>query len=81
MLAVFDFIVPRLPLNSIKEDLTISLKSKGSGIVVQLSLLDYLQCLGSRDKPSAGLMSLHHYVCKYVTLPRMLVQNRFLLDK
>jgi hypothetical protein len=79
VLAVYDFIVPRIPVHALKADLTLSLKNKGSGQMVQLSLLDYLQALNSKERPSRQILSVHAYVGKYVTLPRMFVQNRFLL--
>jgi hypothetical protein len=78
-MAVFEYLLPKLPLASLNpDDLTIYLQKKTTGVEVRISLIDYLHALNSEAKPSGEVVSLHRYLARYVRLPACFVKNKYL---
>lgn len=78
-LALFDFIMARAPLNSLGVGtLDYTLRDKKTGLVVRVSLLDYLHTLTTQTRPSRSVLDLHAYLHRYVILPRCFITNKHL---
>jgi hypothetical protein len=79
-LKIFEFIVGAIPPKSLgPTTLVLTLKStSGSGSVVKISLLDYLNALNSDERPGVDISKLHLYLLRRLSLPRVFVQNAHL---
>ena len=76
-LAIFDFVMPRVPLHSLNPtDLNFTLRDRKTGNVVSVSLLDYLSTVTSQAKPTRSVLDLHGYLARYVAIPQLFLTNR-----
>ena len=78
-IAIAELILKKVPLSSVDPDLNLSLKSKNSGMPVRINLLDFIESLLSRDeKPTPEILAFSKYLARYVSLPRLMVRNKYL---
>lgn len=75
-LKIFDFIVSEIPSASLDpRTLLLTLKTKRTGALVRVSLLDYLHALDSDEPPGGDIIRLHYYLIRRVSIPRVFVRN------
>ena len=83
VMTILEYLLRKIPLHTVNTaDLSITLKSTQSGVLKQLSLLDYLQCITTADqRPTKDMISLHDFVAAKSSLPRCFLANRYLLSR
>jgi hypothetical protein len=75
-LAIFDFLMIKTPLQPLSvADLNFTLRDAKTGLVVRVSLLDYIHTITTQTPPTKDVLDLHAYLSRHATLPRCFISN------